>query len=157
MAWPPTTDDFRSRFDRDFVYGTGKECVRELDITNALADALPLFNTSLWSSSAQMKTAFLFLSAHLLVLNLQAAGGPSSRVTGKGAGNTGGGVIQSKSVGSVSLNYTIPESLANSRILSQFLRTDYGQRYLHMMAPRLVGNVSIARGPGIDDEPNSQT
>ena len=157
MAYPPTIVDFKARFDRDFAFGEGKDYVRDQDVSNALADVVCLFNSSLWSSVQEKTSAYLFVAAHMMVLNLQAAGGLSARVTGKAVGNTGGGVVQSKSVGAVSVAYAIPESVANSRVLSQFMKTDYGQRYLQMLAPRLIGNVSLAQGPGIEDEPDSQT
>lgn len=147
MAYPPTVSDFKFRFVRDFKFSDGPDNVMDADIVNALADAVPLFNQSLWSSPAEISTAYLFLAAHMLVLNIQAAGGASAIKLGKGLGNTGGGVISSKSVGSLNVAYAIPERVANSPVLSQFMKTDYGQRYLHMVAPRLVGNVSIAGGP----------
>lgn len=146
MDYPPTVTDFKTRFDRDFVFGDGLDSVRDVDITNAIADAAPMVNQGLWSSTAEATTAYLLASAHYLVLNLQASGGPMARKVGAGANNRGGGVILSKNVGSIGLTYSIPESVQNSRILGPFMRTDYGQRYLQMIAPRLVGNVAVAGG-----------
>jgi hypothetical protein len=147
MAFPPTASDFKARFVRDFLYGVGSDAVTNGDITNALSDAIPLFNQSLWSSPTETSTAFLFLAAHLLVLNLRPAGGLAAVNVGKGARSGAGGVVISKGVGSVSLSYSIPMRVQNSPILSQFMRTDYGQRYLSMLAPRLIGNVTVAGGP----------
>jgi len=148
MAWTaPVASDFKSRFDRDFVYGDGLDSVRDKDINTALAGSVPRFNQNLWSSNDETTEAYLLLTAHILVMNLQAAGGPSARVLGKGVQSVGGGVIQSKSVGSVTVTYSIPESVQNSPVLSPYMRTEYGQRYLEMLAPRLVGNVSVVGGP----------
>lgn len=155
MAFPPVAADFKARFVRDFVYGTGMNYVTDADIKNALSDALPLFNQSLWSSASETTTAFLFLAAHLLVLNVRPAGGLAAVNVGKGAGSGAGGVVLSKSVGGVALSYSIPMRIQNSPILSQLMRTDYGQRYLSMLAPRLVGNVSVAAGPMDSDVVNT--
>ena len=149
MAFPPAVSDFKSRFTRDFIYGgaVGGDQVSDVDIQNALNDAVPLFNQSLWSSTIETTTAFLFLAAHLLVMNLRPAGGLASINVGKGANAGGGGVVISKSVGSISLSYSIPMRIQNSPILGPFMRTDYGQRYLQMLSPRLVGNVQVVGGP----------
>lgn len=152
MSWPPVVAEFKVRFDRDFTYAAGKDSVRDTDIQNALNDAVALFNQSLWSSDTEKRTSYLFLTAHLMILNIQAAGGATARNLGKGVKNTGGGVMQSKGVGSISVSYTIPERIANSPALNHFMRTDYGQRYLAMLYPRITGPVSIAHGPGICDE-----
>jgi hypothetical protein len=147
MAYPPAVSDFKARFTRDFQYSPGADQIVDADIQNALNDAVSLFNQSLWSSATETTTAFLFLAAHMLVMNLRPAGGPMAVNVGKGARSGGGGVVLSKSVGSVSLTYAIPQRIQNSPILGPFMRTDYGQRYLQMLAPRLVGNVAVAAGP----------
>jgi hypothetical protein len=153
MGWwsspftPPTVSQFTARFVRDFPYtSNGTDGVLSADIQNALNDAAPLFNPGLWSSTTESLTAYLFLTAHLLVLNLQMAGGLSARPLGKGVNNVGGGVVEGTSIGGISANYAIPERIRNSPILSQFMRTDYGQRYLYMLTPRIVGPVSVAAG-----------
>lgn len=154
VNYPPQVSDFQARFTRDFLYGDGLDKVTNNDIQNALNDAVPLFNQRLWSSPTETTTAFLFLAAHLLVLNLRPAGGLSALNVGKGTRSGAGGVVLSKTVGSISLSYSIPMHIQNSPILSQFMRTDYGQRYLQMVAPRLVGHVHIAAGPVDSDVAN---
>ena len=146
MAFPPTAADFQARFTRDFVYGVGGDSVTTGDINNALADATPLFNSSLWSSPTEQKTAFLFLAAHMLLMNLRAAGGLAAVNTNKGASAGAGGVVLSKGVGAISLSYAIPARIQNSPILGPLMRTEYGQRYLHMVSARLVGNVAVVGG-----------
>jgi len=145
MAYPATLENFKTRFDRDFNFGPGKEAVRDVDVNNALAEANSVFNEALWDSDESV-VAFLFAAAHCLVLNLQASGGLSASELGQGAESRGGGVIQAKSVGGVSVTYVIPEHIAQSPILSQFMRTDYGQRYLQMLVPRLVGHGEVIGG-----------
>lgn len=149
MSFPASVADFKSEFDRDFLYGSGLSTVRDIDIERAMVQGNSLFNESLWSSDPETKLAFLLVSAHCLVLNIQMAGGLMSKNTGQGINNKGGGIQASKSVGQVSVNYAIPQSVVDSPVLNQFMRTDYGQRYLNMAAPRLVGNMALF--PGLND------
>lgn len=145
MTLPATVAEFKAQFDRDFIYGTGKETVRDADIQRSLTEATSVFNADLWSTD-ELKPAYLYASAHFLVLNVQMAGGLSALPTGKGIDNHGGGVTQSKSVAQVNITYGLTEKFQNDPILSQFLRTDYGQRYLQMISPRLVANVMVVGG-----------
>jgi hypothetical protein len=138
--------EFKARFDRDFVFGTTTDKIRDTDITNALNEAAPVFNLDLWEDETEGKVAFLQAAAHCLVLNMQAAGGLSAVNMGRGVQSRGGGVVQNKSVGSVSVGFALPAFVTESPILSQFMRTDYGQRYLQLLTPRLVGNVGLVKG-----------
>ncbi len=151
MSLPATVADFKARFVRDFRYGSGLETVRDADIQSALNEARSVFNPSLWTTDETIP-AYLYASAHFLVLNLQMAGGLGS--SPKGANNHGGGATASKSVGQVSINYAIAERFQNDPILSQFLRTDYGQRYLQMASSRLVGPGSVVCGFNDTGAPN---
>lgn len=145
---PANVADFKDWFDRDFTYGAGLDRVRDKDIDRAFATATPVFNNMLWDTDAERKTAFLFVSAHFLALNLQAAGGLTAKLgQGQGANSQGSAVVATKSVGSVSVGYQWPEFVTSSRILSQFMRTKYGEQYLQLAIPRLVGNVAAVRGP----------
>src|ERR1043166_5131591 len=135
MALPATVEEFKAQFDRDFIYGQGKETVRDIDISRALTEATSVFNSEIWSQD-ELKPAYLYASAHFLVLNIQMAGGLSPSPSGKGTGNRGGGITQSKSVAQVSVQYSIPQSILESPSLNQFMRTDYGLRYLQMVTPR---------------------
>lgn len=145
MSNPATVSDFKAQFDRDFVYGSGKETVRDTDIQRALNEAVSVFNNDLWSSD-EIKFVYLYASAHFLVQNIQMAGGLSSSSKGLGINSRGGGITQSKSVGQVSVSYGIPESILSDRTLNQFMRTEYGLRYLQLLGPRLVGNAYAVNG-----------
>lgn len=151
---PITIAEFKARFNRDFIYGKGPEKVEDQDITNALDEGTLVFNPAIWLVNGtvdEKKVAFLLLAAHMLVLNIQAAGGLSATNMGAGAGSSGGGIIQSKSIGSISLTYVMPDFVTKSPILSQFMRTDYGQKYLQMLIPRLVGGGDVVSGPVTQD------
>lgn len=153
MAYTPpaTVAQFKAQFDRDFQYGSGTDKVRDTDITRAFTDALMVWNPCLWRTEEKVN-AFCYAAAHFLVLSLQAAGGLAAPSKALGPQNRGGGVVQTKSVGGVSVGYQMPDFVAKSAILSQFMRTDYGQRYLQLVTPRLVGNLDIVAGerdPGV--------
>jgi hypothetical protein len=145
VSYPPSIADFKAQFDRDFVYGSGTDTVRDADITRALADANMLFNPGLWSTE-EKPTVYGLLAAHFLVTNIQAAGGASPGNQGKGLASHGGGTVESKSVGGVSVGFAVPDFVRQNPILSQLMRTDYGQKFLMLIYPRLVGNVAVISG-----------
>jgi hypothetical protein len=152
MSFPPSVSDFKAQFTREFSYGPSLAQVQDNDIQRALNETSISFNPSIWDGQTALGTtteqniAYLYLAAHYMTLNIQGAGGLSSVNRGRGVKSSGGGTIQSKSVGSVSVTYVIPEDIQNSPILGQYMRTDFGQKYLALLTPRLVGNVAIVAG-----------
>jgi hypothetical protein len=144
MVAPNTVAEFKAYFDRDFTYGTAKSTVRDADITKALAQANALFNPGLWEAGTDLEIAFHLLSAHCLVTNLNAAGGING--VGRGVNSTGSFAINSKGAGPLSVSYAIPQDMKDNPVLNQFLTTRYGQQYLEMLTPNLIGNVDIALG-----------
>lgn len=145
-SFPPSVADFKAQFNRDFTYGTGMNTVMDSDVQRGLNEARIVFNPELWGTDYEKNTAYLYASAHFMVLNIQAAGGPSATNFGRGVQSKGGGTIESKGVGSVNVGYAVPDFVRQSPILSQFMRTDYGQMYLQFMNPRLVGNIAVVSG-----------
>lgn len=156
MVFPPAATDFKGLLVRDFNYGSGFDNVRDADINQALTEAAFLFNTDIWDTTptGDGPIAYCYLAAHIMVLNIQAAGGLSAlgSEAQQGVNSQGQSPIASKSVGAVSVNYALSE-VANSPILSQFMRTNYGQKYLALLMPRLVGAGTIV--PGIDETGSS--
>ncbi len=151
MPFPPSVSDFKAMFTREFAYGTSGLTVMDNDIQRSLNEAGIVFNPDLWStaqlgSTTEQNIAYLYVSAHFLALNVQGAGGLSAINRGRGVKSAGGGSIQSKSVGAVSVTYAFPASIQDSPILGQFMRTDFGQKYLALITPRLVGNVQVVSG-----------
>lgn len=143
---PVTITDFKTYYTREFVYGDGPDRVMDIDITKALNQATFMFNKDLWDAT-EISIAFLTASAHFLVLNLQSAGGLSAVNRNQGQNSHGQGVIASKSVGQISVNYTVPDFAINVPALAQFMKTDFGQLYLQMLQPRLIGGVQTMSGP----------
>lgn len=103
------------------------------DITNAFAEAQVTFNQDLFSSDPSVILAYLYCTAHYLVNDLKTAA--------QGV-NSNGAIfpIASKSVGSVSTSYAIPDRFKDNAQLAFFTSSGYGQKYLSMLLPNLVGN-----------------
>ena len=140
----PSTDitEFKTFFDRDFEYGSDKEDVRDLDIQKAVDEAKILFNAGLWENAIAAKIPFHYLTAHCLVKIFGTVGGVVQK--GNGANSVGSFPISSKGAGPLSVSYSIPEDLANDKILSQFLTTGYGLKYIQLLVPQLIGNMGTA-------------
>lgn len=138
-------------FNREFDYGASRAQVQDNDIQRAINETSVSFNPGLWDSSpigatTEQNIAYLYLAAHYMTLNIQGAGGLASVNRGRGVKSSGGGTIQTKSIGSVSITYAIPDYVQNSAVLGQYMRTDFGQKYLALLAPRIVGNVAVVSG-----------
>lgn len=140
----PTAADFRARFARDFPFDAPIPSVPDLtkvqtaDILNAFDDAATLINESLFSDQATYSTAYLYLAAHFLVMNLkQSAAGIAGVVPW---------LVSSKGVGPVSVSYSIPQSILDSPLYASLAQTPYGMRYLASIVGLLAGNIGVAAG-----------
>ena len=137
MAWiAPTLSDFKSFFARDFNFAptndpNNLDYVIDADITRAINEGLLNFNTGLYGTDDQVTNVFMYLVAYQLVRNLQNST--------KGLSSQAKFPISNKSVGSVSVGYSIPEQYSKNPILSQFLQNGYGAKYLELSLPYLVG------------------
>lgn len=145
-----TVAQFKARFNRDFTYAnqdTPGAAVGDQDIQNAFLDAQNSLNQSLFPGSnnnAQIINGYLYLTAHYLCLNLRAA---NAGLSGIGAFPVAG-----RTVGSVSESYQIPDAYKNVPWLAQYTQTTYGNIYLQLVLPYLVGNVVTVWGgalPGV--------
>lgn len=145
-AFPPSVADFKAYFVREFLYGTGPATVMDGDVQRGLNEAALDFNTGVWVSVAEQIIAYLYVAAHFMVLNIQGAGGLSATNLGKGVQSKGGGTIESKGAGSLNVGFAVPDFVRQSPILSQFMRTDFGQKYIQLLAGRLVGNLLVLAG-----------
>lgn len=145
-----TVAEFKAHFVRDFDYGeqpsvnSKSDTVMDSDIQAGIDEATLLFNSELWPDTVSQKTPFYQLSAHCMVRNIQNSGGLSE--SGQGVISAGTSPIQSKSVGPVSVTYALPDRVVNNPAFSFYLTTGYGQKYLQLVLPRLVGNIALAGG-----------
>ena len=109
---------------------------QDSDIINAIAEASVNFNESLFPDENKAKLVFLYLIAYYLTVDFQNAMSPMA----------GGGIVQSKSVGSVSEGYAIPQWMLNNATLSMYAQNGYGRKYLSLIKPYLVGNIILSKG-----------
>ncbi|MEZ5691189.1 MAG: DUF4054 domain-containing protein [Rickettsiales bacterium] len=130
--------DFKARFDRDFEYGDTISLVKDSDIERALDEALLFFNKSLYQSENAIKSAFLYLAAHILVINLRNASNSLEE--------SASFPVSSHSAGSVSESFSIPQKYINDPILSGYTQTNYGMKFLAITLPALTGNVAAISG-----------
>lgn len=112
--------------------------IQDADIMRAFNEAKVNFNAALFGDGDTVKMVFLYLAAHYLVIDLNNAMNPL------GMGFMG--FTQSKSVGSVSESYAVPQWMLNNAILSQYATTGYGRKYLSLIQPYLVGNIIFIPG-----------
>lgn len=144
---PATLNDFKKRFARDFKYGSGPDTVMDSDIANAMQDALLVFNPGLFSV-ADGWLGFLYIVAHYVRINIEAAGGLALQNEGLGTENQAEQVLSGAGISGVSKNYVEPPDwVKRIPILQQFWLTTYGQKYVAMVQPKLVGNVGAVMGP----------
>lgn len=137
-----TISQFKARFNRDFQYQNVPDAalnsipdpdfIQDQDITNAFADAQVSLNQALLPDDPTITIAYLYLTAHCLCVNIQAANG--------GINNPAAMPVNARNVGSVSESYTIPEEYTESAQLATYTQTSYGLKYLSIMLPYLVGN-----------------
>lgn len=155
-TFPPTVADFKAQFPREFSYGPGLDVVQDSDIQRGLIDAGIMFNAGLWDTSTPLVSggqseggiAYLYFAAHLMVINIQQmAGGLSAIPRNKGVRNSPEGVAVSSGVGQANVTYQVPPPrVADNAILMDFFRTTFGQRYMAMIEPRLIGNIAVVSG-----------
>lgn len=115
------------------VAGCLTDYVNPLDITNAFAEAQVIFNQGLFGDDATVTLAYLYLTAHYLVNDL--------RTASQGVNSTGTFAVTSKSAGSMSESYEIPEKYMQNPQLQFLTTTGYGMKFLSFVIPTLVGNI----------------
>jgi len=112
--------------------------VLDADITKAFAEAQLVFNQTLFTSDANITLGYLYLTAHYLVNDIN--------TSNAGLQSTGSYPVTGRTVGSVSENYEIPQYYLDNPLYLFYNKTGYGQKYLSMILPFLVGNVYAVAG-----------
>jgi len=112
--------------------------IQDSDIERAFQEALVNFNPNLFANCNTAEMVYCYLAAHYLVIDLNNASNPLALGTM--------GITQSKSVGSVSESYGIPQWILNSRTLGLYAQTGYGRKYLSLILPYLTGNIIFTPG-----------
>lgn len=142
-----TVDDFKNHFVRDFPYApinvsiqdsNALKYVFDEDIEKAFKEAQISFNQNLFSTDDAIEIGYLYLSAHYLVTDL--------RRSISGLNSTPEYLVASRGVGSVSEAYSLPQEFLTNPAYSFFMSSGYGQKYIALILPALVGNVCVIEG-----------
>lgn len=135
----PSIVDFKAWFTRDFPYGTDPNTgILDADIGKAFQYTNMLINQGLWDSQENYTLGYLLLSAHNLVIDI--------RNSSQGINGQFGWLEQSKSVGSVSASYNIPQRVLDNPNFAQYFTTLYGAQYVNLLWPLLSGMVYTVPG-----------
>lgn len=135
----PTITDFKTFFVRDFPYGVDPNTsILDQDIANAYQETNVNLNPALWADQNGYTLGYLLLSAHFLVMNIRAS---SQGISGQFNWNQ-----TSKSVGSVSESFDIPQRIKDNPEFAWLTKTNYGARYLMLILPQLSGQMWTAYG-----------
>lgn len=136
----PSIAEFKLYFERDFPYSAlPADGVTDNDIAKAMQVANPNINQCFFADQSIYNVGYLLLTAHNLVLSIQRSG--------QGLFGTGNaGIEQSKSVGSVSQSFAIPDEYMKNPTFAAFSKTAYGAEYFNLIYPHLVGSMSFAWG-----------
>lgn len=127
----PTIADFKTKFARDFPFGSTPETVNDSDIANAYATTTAVLNPALFGNQQIYTLGYLLLAAHHLVTAL--------RASSQGVAGSYSWLTASKSVGSVSESFSIPQRILDNPVLALLAKTNYGVQYLELILPKLVG------------------
>lgn len=114
--------------------------ILDADITKAFNQAKAFIAPEIFGDDPvqTLQDAFMYISAHYLCLDMQMAKA--------GVNSQGSAILNSKSVGSVSVGMAIPEAYLKNPQWGYFAQTMYGQKYLSYVFPRIVGRFGIAFG-----------
>lgn len=129
---------FKNYFVRDFPYGNTMSKVMDQDIRRAISEATCYLNSDIFCSRAGYNEGLLLLAAHFLVENL--------RASSQGVAGQYSWLQTSKSVGSVSAAYGIPDSVLSNPDYSMLTKTTYGAKLLFKIHTLLVGNYFTVQG-----------
>lgn len=135
----PTVDDFKQYFYRDFPYGTDPATsVLDQDIAKAMGQCRVNINQGLFSDQDTYNIGYLLLTAHYLVIDL--------RMSSQGIAGQYSWIESSKSVGSVSESFSIPQRILDNPYFAMLSKTNYGAKYLEILIPQLAGNIFVVAG-----------
>lgn len=133
-----TIAKFKSQFSRDFTFGITSDKVTNSDITKAINESQFYLNESLFETQAEYDIAAGYIAAHCMVTNL--------KNSSQGLAGQFSWLENSKSIGSVSQSFNIPEDILKNPHYALIAKTNYGAKYLSLIIPMLRGAMYIAEG-----------
>lgn len=101
--------------------------VQDSDIERAFEEANGSFNLAFFNNCSTAQMYYCYVAAHYLVMDIYNAQNALSMGFN--------GMVASKSVGSVSESYGIPQWIMNSPVYGMFAQTGYGRKYLMHIIP----------------------
>lgn len=136
----PNVTDFKNFFVRDFPYGIdATTSILDADVARAMLECSQMINPDLCpNGQEQYNLAYLYLSAHNLVTNIQASG--------QGVASQNDWLVNSKSVGNVSQASQIPQRILDNPQWAAYSKTQYGLKYLTMVMPYVNGAIYSVKG-----------
>ena len=135
----PTIAEFKAYFTRDFPYGTDPETsILDTDINKAFGQTRININPNLFADQESFSIGFMLLAAHYLVVDI--------RMSSQGIGGQFNFTEQSKSVGSVSQSFAIPQKILENPYFAMLVKTNYGAKYLELVLPQLAGAIFPVHG-----------
>lgn len=130
----PPTDITTWQLTKDSV----NNYIQDSDIQRAFAEAKVNFNPSIFPDCETRSMMFNYLAAHYLVIDI------TNRMNPLSVGYSG--LVQSKSVGSVSESYAIPDWMKNNPVYGPLAQTGYGRKYLSLIMPCTTGVIICTPG-----------
>ena len=137
----PTVEDFKLQFDRDFPFGVAEDTVKDSDISKAQMNASFGMNEGLFGVESEYQFLYNILTAHYLVMNLKSSS--------QGLSGTFSWLEGSKSVGSVSQSFSIPQTVSENPLFATLGKTGYGVQYLTILLPLTYGGMTSVEGATI--------
>ncbi len=140
----PSIADFKSYYPRDFPFQPDDvdpdldKYIQDADIEKAFGQTDININQAQWDSQGAYAIGYNLLAAHYMVIDL--------RMASQGIRGQYSWMEQSKSVGSVSASYAIPQRILDDPYFAMLTQTNYGAKYLQLLLPRLSGQVFIVAG-----------
>jgi hypothetical protein len=130
----PTVSEFKTYFTRDFPYSADPNVgVTDTDIARAFGQTNMNVNPALFPTQGDYTIGYLLLAAHYLVIDL--------RMASQGISGQPSWLETSKSVGSVSQSFAVPQKIMDNPYLALLSKTNYGGKYLELILPQLAGAV----------------
>lgn len=135
----PTVSEFKAYFHRDFPFGSDIDTsVVDADIEKAVGQTDVNINRNLFTSQQAYTIGYVLLTAHYLVLDLRNAS--------QGLKGQFNFLETSKTVGSVSQSFSIPQRILDNPYFAMLTKTTYGAKYLEHILPQLAGPFGVVYG-----------
>jgi hypothetical protein len=135
----PGPEEFKAYFDRNqFAYGDEYPAVRDKDISAAMGEARAMFNPDLYPDQETFSLAFLYLAAHFLACDIDAA--ESGGLGGAGFAQT------SRSADGISESIAVPDWVTQDPGLSLLIGTYFGRKYITIALRYSDGVVFVVGG-----------